>query len=111
MIIGFSAAPNNSTRRIIDGEQVFEVKHINGYLVDAPDVFIHSRQKPICDVPEIGIGSQPIDDGNYLFTEEEKAEFLVKEPKSGKLGIPLTAVSYRRLRFSGFWRMPLMIFP
>ncbi len=28
-----------------------------------------------------------------------------------ELGIPLTAVSYRRLRFSGFWRMPLMIFP
>ncbi len=31
--------------------------------------------------------------------------------KTRELGIPLTAVSYRRLRFSGFWRMPLMIFP
>ena len=38
------------------------------------------RSKPLCDVPEIGIGSQPIDDGNFLFTSEEKAAFLAKEP-------------------------------
>ncbi len=69
----------------IKGEPVErEVAKINAYLVDAPEVFIESRNKPICDVPEIGIGNMPIDGGNYLFTPEEKAEFLAKEPGAEK---------------------------
>lgn len=55
-------------------------ERLNAYLQDAPDVFVWSRSRPLCDVPAMGIGSQPIDDGNYLFTPSEKAEFLVKEP-------------------------------
>ena len=55
-------------------------KNINAYLIDAPDVFIESRQHPICDVPEIGIGNKPIDGGNYLFGKEEMDEFIKKEP-------------------------------
>jgi hypothetical protein len=33
-------------------------------------------------VPEICIGNKPIDDGNYLFTPEEKAAFLKLEPSA-----------------------------
>lgn len=54
--------------------------NINAYLADAPDAFVWNRSSPICDVPKIGIGSQPIDDGNYLFTSEEKDAFLRIEP-------------------------------
>ena len=64
-----------------------ELRHpgnINAYLVDAPDVFVYGRSKPISDVPEIGIGSQPIDDGNYLLTNEELEEFLKAEPAARK---------------------------
>ena len=57
-------------------------KNINPYLVDAPDVTLPSRQRPICAVPEIGIGNKPIDDANYLFTPDEKAEFLAREPSA-----------------------------
>ncbi len=56
--------------------------NINPYLVDAPDVVLTRRSKPICPVPEIGIGSQPIDDGNYLFTTAERDAFLAREPKA-----------------------------
>jgi len=35
--------------------------NINPYLLEAPTVFIESRSKPVCDVPNIGIGNQPID--------------------------------------------------
>lgn len=62
--------------------EVQYVEHINAYLVDGPDVFISNRGRPICDVPVIGIGNKPIDDGNYLFTPEEMKEFVRKEPKS-----------------------------
>jgi hypothetical protein len=60
------------------------VSNINPYLVDAPDVVLPRRSRPICDVPAIGIGSQPIDDGNYLFTPEQKRDFLAVEPAAAK---------------------------
>jgi hypothetical protein len=58
--------------------------NINQYLLEAPTVFIERRKLPLCDSPEIGIGNQPIDGGNYLFTEFEKDAFIAKEPGSAK---------------------------
>jgi hypothetical protein len=58
------------------------VHNINPYLVDADDVLIARRDTPLCDVPEIGIGNKPIDGGHYLFSDEEKAEFLKLEPQA-----------------------------
>jgi hypothetical protein len=58
------------------------VRSINPYLVDAPDLTLPSRSRPICDVPEIGIGNKPIDNGNYLFTTEERDAFLAAEPQA-----------------------------
>jgi hypothetical protein len=57
---------------------------INPYLVDAPDVVLPRRSNPICNVPDIGIGNKPIDDGNYLFTADERAEFVKREPQAEK---------------------------
>jgi hypothetical protein len=59
-------------------------KNINPYLVDAPDVALVNRQHPIFAVSEIGIGNKPIDGGNYLFTTEERDEFLQREPRAAK---------------------------
>ncbi len=84
VIVGFSVAPNNKAKVIYYGDRKQVVKNINGYLVDAPNTFIDSRTKPLCNVPEIGIGNKPIDDGNYLFTAEERDEFIKKEPKAEK---------------------------
>ena len=58
--------------------------NINPYLVDGPDVVLPRRSVPICAVPEIGIGNKPIDDGNYLFTTDEKKAFIKLEPASKK---------------------------
>jgi len=58
--------------------------NINPYLVDAPDVVLPRRSSPICNVPEIGIGNKPIDDGNYLFTPEERDAFIAREPASAR---------------------------
>ncbi|MBR3541309.1 MAG: class I SAM-dependent DNA methyltransferase [Bacteroidales bacterium] len=69
---------------IIDGERRMKVNNINAYLTDAPDVFVESRQHPLFDVPEIGIGNKPIDGGNYLFEKEEMDEFIKQEPESAK---------------------------
>lgn len=69
---------------IAGAPQVVAATNINPYLVDAANVVLPRRRTPICDVPEIGIGNKPIDDGNYLFTTEEKREFLKLEPTAVK---------------------------
>lgn len=69
---------------IFENGQVKQVSNINAYLIEADNVFVESRTKPLSDVPEIGIGNKPIDGGYYLFTEDEKNEFLVLEPKAEK---------------------------
>jgi hypothetical protein len=87
VIIGFTAS-NISYKWLFEyddskGEaQCVQAKNINPYLVDAPDVVLFNRSKPINDVPQIGIGNKPIDGGNYLFSEQEMLEFLEKEPQS-----------------------------
>ncbi len=69
----------------ISGEpQAVPAANINPYLVDGPDVVLPRRGTPVCDVPEIGIGNKPIDDGNYLFTPDERREFLRLEPEARK---------------------------
>ncbi|MDR1740253.1 MAG: hypothetical protein LBR38_00170 [Synergistaceae bacterium] len=83
VIIGFSAAEGfPKPKAIYDGEIMTAARNINPYLVDAPNVLIESRTKPLCDVPEMGMGNQPIDDGNYLFTKDEMEEFIRVEPRS-----------------------------
>lgn len=84
VIVGFSIAPNNKPKMIFTSDRPQIAENINGYLLDADNVFVESRSKPICDVPEIGIGNKPIDGGNYLFTKEEMQEFIAEEPASEK---------------------------
>ncbi len=81
VIIGFSYVDNKNKYLFLNDKNYKVVSHINGYLCDAPDVFISKRQKPICDVPEISLGGQPIDDGNLLLTEEEKDKLLLQYPE------------------------------
>ena len=54
--------------------------NITPYLTDGEDVVITKRSTPLCDVPTMGIGNKPIDGGNYLFSSEERAAFVVTEP-------------------------------
>ena len=84
VIIGFSIAPYNKPKKIFIDERYQIAKNINGYLLDAANVYVESRNKPICNIPEIGIGNKPIDGGYYLFEKEEMEEFIKKEPEAKK---------------------------
>jgi hypothetical protein len=61
-----------------------KVKKINPYLIEFDDVIITDRNTPISDVPKMYKGSQPTDGGNFLFSDQEKKEFLKAEPKAKK---------------------------
>ncbi|SDB41335.1 Methyltransferase domain-containing protein [Ruminococcaceae bacterium FB2012] len=82
VIIGFSIAPNDAPKQLFDNGAKKIVKSINGYLIEADNIIVDNRNNPLCNVPSIGIGNKPIDGGYYLFTEEEKQEFIINEPKS-----------------------------
>lgn len=88
VIIGFSCVSDKKEYVIYENGQKRIVKHINGYLVEADDVFIDSRNKAICEVPPISMGNQPIDNGHYLFTKEEMIEFISAEPASRNWFVP-----------------------
>lgn len=82
VIVGFSYVETEINTLFFD-DQVKNFKgKINCYLTEGCNIFIENRQKSICDVPEIGIGNQPIDDGNYLFSYDEMVDFISKEPNS-----------------------------
>ena len=87
VIIGFGESDARN-RAIYDYETenatITPARNISPYLIEGPDLAITNRSEPICDVPEMGIGNKPIDDGNYLFTPEEKAAFLKVEPTAKK---------------------------
>ncbi len=87
VIIGFylNQRKRQTTHYIFEeGKDSIAASNINPYLMDAENFFIWNRGKPLCTVPEMGIGNKPIDDGNYLFTKEEMQDFIVKEPASEK---------------------------
>jgi hypothetical protein len=88
VIIGF-AAFDSTNKQIFDyeGESplMTTARNISPYLVEGTDLAIENRSTPLCSVPGMGIGNKPIDDGNYLFTPEEKREFIKEEPASREL--------------------------
>jgi type I restriction-modification system DNA methylase subunit len=90
VIIGFGMS--EPKRRIIfeygdgikDEPTPITVNNINPYLVDAPNVLLTARRKPIINVPEMVYGSKPTDGGNLILSDVEKIEFLKMEPEAKK---------------------------
>ena len=88
VIIGFSVAASSTPKKLFDGDRYQVANNINGYLLDGENVFVESRSKPICNVPEIGMGNQPIDNGQYLFEKEDMEAFIKKEPSAAAYFYP-----------------------
>ena len=82
IIVEFVVGNYIGKKYIESGKFKRQASHINGYLMDADDVWIEGVKKPICDVPVISNGSKPLDNAICAFTPEEKAEFIKLEPKS-----------------------------
>ena len=86
VIVGFSSKHTPTTKQMLIYERGRKTPaiHINPYLMDAPIVFIESRKKPLCQVPEITKGSIPVDDGSLIIESEEYLEFIKREPEAKK---------------------------
>lgn len=84
VIVGFSIAPNSEKKRIYTSERFQEVQNINAYLIDAPDVFIESRNRSLSPVPEMVYGNKPTDGGFLFLTPEEYHQAVKNEPEISK---------------------------
>jgi hypothetical protein len=89
VIIGF-ANFDISEKRLFEYDDIkgepneLTIKNINPYLVEGKDEFVVRRSSPICNVPKMIWGNKPVDGGNLIIEENEKNEFIKKEPQSDK---------------------------
>lgn len=89
VIVGFAAFDTDGKRifdypNIKDEPVEIAVKNVNPYLVDAPDVLVDDRSKPLCNVSIMVKGNEPTDGGHLLLSPAEKADLLQQEPNAVK---------------------------
>lgn len=85
VIVGFYCGRKKEEpcRIFEEGKPDVICEQISNYLLPSETFFIHPLMaKPLCNVPKIGMGNQPIDDGNYLFTKQQMQDFIAVEPLS-----------------------------
>lgn len=78
------SASESASFVIYDDGTPCKSSNINPYLIDAPDVFVESRKKPLCKIPEMTTGNRPADGGHLIIEADEYEDFIKKEPKSVK---------------------------
>ena len=80
VIVGFSVASYLEKKWIFTGDRAQVAENINAYLMDAPNVFIDSRSRPLCAVPLMTTGNRPADGGHLIIEDVDYADFIKKEP-------------------------------
>ncbi len=105
VIVGMTRrADEPPTRRLftyddIHGDPV-ESLHttLTPYLFDGANLtdrhlVVSEISEPLCAVPTLIIGSKPIDDGQFIFNEEERADLLRQEPEARKFLHPFVGAT------------------
>ena len=83
VIIGFSTNAASRNKYLFkDGEKKI-AKHINGYLCDAPNIFIENRGKSLTNnMPKMTKGSQATDGSNLILTTDERESLIKRYPNT-----------------------------
>ena len=82
VIAGFSIAENKAPRLLFENNRSRQAENINAYLLDAPNVFIENRNRPLCSVPHMITGNRPADGGHLIIEQADYDDFVRKEPNS-----------------------------
>lgn len=61
------------------------LENINGYLVDAADVYVTPSKKPLNLLPLMQKGNQPTDGGHLILTKIERDEVVAEYPEVNRL--------------------------
>ena len=77
VIIGFSIAPYDKPKLIFGGNGTgLIVQNINPYLLNAPNIIVEKRSKPICKCEHMIYGSEPREGGFLLLSEQERDSYI-----------------------------------
>ncbi|WP_286808699.1 DNA methyltransferase [Acetobacterium sp. MES1] len=94
VIIGF-ADFDRPDKYLYDNGISVKATNINAYLIDAPNLLVKSRNKPLCDVSKMVYGNKPADGGFLIIEDSDYEKFIKDEPQSVKYIRPLLgAVEY-----------------
>ncbi len=95
VIIGFSLF-DRKEKKLFSNNKYEIVNNINAYLLPFKNVFIRKQRQPITsNVPIVIKGFQPTDNGYLILNDDEKNDFIKKEPLSTKWIRPfITAKEY-----------------
>ncbi|WP_413533819.1 class I SAM-dependent DNA methyltransferase [Empedobacter brevis] len=75
---------SNSPKYIFTESIAKQVKNINAYLLDAPNIIITERMKSIAGFMRMNFGNMPNDGGGLILDEEEKNNLIFNYPNSEK---------------------------
>jgi hypothetical protein len=64
--------------------------NINGYLADAPNIFVDRRQEPLSELPPMATGNVAYDGGHLIISESEREQYLRLSPNLKSVIRPLT---------------------
>ncbi|MBR7085029.1 MAG: class I SAM-dependent DNA methyltransferase [Oscillospiraceae bacterium] len=92
VIIGF-AKFSREHKYLYNASTMLQVKNINPYLVDAPNILVRSRNKPLCNVPKMIYGNKPADGGFLIIEADEYEDFIKKSPNAIPMIKPLIGAS------------------
>lgn len=79
VIIGF-ANFSLPQKRIFTDKSVIIAENINPHLLDASNIFLHKRNKPLFDSEIMIYGSEPREGGTLILSPEERDELLKESP-------------------------------
>ena len=89
VIVGFSRGGFCGPRRLYGRNGVVECPEISPYLVPGNAVYVEKSKKSICDAPPMTTGNRPADGGFLIIEDEERDDFLQREPGAAKWIRPL----------------------
>ena len=88
VIIGLTA---KQSKCIIYGDGFRKnASNINGYLTDAPNIFVDRSQSPVSQIPPMGTGNVAYDGGNLIISEQERTKYIEFSPELAAAIRPLT---------------------
>lgn len=82
-IVDYDADPEHPT--------VSAVTNISPYLIEGSDAALSNRERPLSAAPEMTFGNMPNDNGNFLFTDEERDALLSAEPGAAEFLRPFVS--------------------
>ncbi|MEE0229017.1 MAG: DNA methyltransferase [Peptococcaceae bacterium] len=93
VIVGYSTAAITKPKKLFSDGSFHIVKNINAYLTDAPDIFIESRKKPLCNALVMTTGNRPADGGHLIIEANDYDNFIAREPQAKKYIKQLTGAT------------------